>query len=246
MGDRRNGRLEVIDLQTLGESGDEYLTPAIDFETESEEEIIFSSTSHERGSTKSLLDQSPSNELNQVLGNRTRQGKATLRKELNVINGVTLIVGSIIGSGIFISPKIVLCHSGSFGVSMIAWLIGGFIALAGALCYVELGLLIRTSGGDYSFLLEAYSFNRKNKVGTAFGGCVAFLYVWSTAFIIRPGSFAILTLTCSHYLSQPFFIGCVVPETVVKLVALSVACKCVCVCVCVCVCLGMRMIYFCI
>ena len=230
MGDRRNGRLEVIDLQTLGGSGDEYFTAG--GETESEEEILFSSTSLDRNSTRSLLNQSPSNKLNHVLDNGTRQGKTTLRKELNVINGVTLIVGSIIGSGIFISPKIVLCHSGSFGASMIAWLIGGFIALAGALCYVELGLLVRTSGGDYSFLLEAYSFNRKNKLGTTLGGCVAFLYVWSTVFIIRPGSYAILALTCSHYLSQPFFIGCVVPETVVKLVALSVVGK-LCVYVCV-------------
>lgn len=221
MGDRKSGRLEVINLQTLGGSGDEYLTPA-GGETESEEEILFTSASLERSSTKSLLDTVPSGKRDLKQDNGTRYGKTTLRKELTVINGVTLIVGSIIGSGIFISPKIVLCHSGSFGVSMIAWLIGAFIALAGALCFVELGLLVRTSGGDYSFLLEAYSFNRKTKFGTAFGGCVAFLYIWSTSFVVRPGSFAILALTCSHYLCEPFFLGCVVPEAVVKLIALSV------------------------
>lgn len=210
MADKEYGRLELVNVAG---------------ETESEEEIIFSSPAVRHGSTRRLLETSAPTKLGNLLINGTSRGKTTLKKELNVFYGVSMIVGGIIGSGIFISPKIVLCHSGSFGVSMIVWLIGACITLAGALCFVELGLLIRSSGGDYSFLLEAYTFNRKTKIRTVFGSCIAFLYVWSTSFIVRPGGFAILALTCSHYVSQPFFIGCVAPDGVVKLLALCVICK---------------------
>ena len=195
--------------------------------SESEEEVIFTAT---RGL---LSETQPSHVLSSGFREAVSSG-TSLRKELTVFNGVTLIVGGIIGSGIFFTPKLILCYTGSFGVSMVAWLVGAFIALAGALCFVELGLLIRSSGGDYSFLLEGFSFNRKNKVVTAVGGGVAFLYIWCTVFIIRPGSFAILTLTCAHYLAQPFFVSCSAPESVVKLIALSVISEWrVCVCVCV-------------
>ncbi|XP_064393081.1 b(0,+)-type amino acid transporter 1-like [Halichondria panicea] len=167
-----------------------------------EEEIVFSRTA--------------------LLPNQPLPSIPSLRKELSLFNGVTLIVGAIIGSGIFFTPKIVLYHTGSLGVSMVAWMVGALIALAGSLCYMELGLLVRSSGGEYSFLLEGYSFNRRNKGTTLLGGCIAFLYIWCSVFIVRPGSFAILTLTCAHYLAQPFFIDCSAPEAVVKLIALAI------------------------
>lgn len=146
--------------------------------------------------------------------------QAKLKKELTLFLGVAYVVGGIIGSGIFITPRTILCRTGSFGLTLIVWVIGGVIAMGGGICYIELSLLIKKSGAEFSFIKEAYSFRRKME---ALGSFLSFLFLWSSMCVIRASSIALITLTCARYLIRPFFIDCEsIPESAVKLLSLAI------------------------
>ncbi len=149
-------------------------------------------------------------------------GGKKLQKEVNVLHMVGFIVGEIIGSGIFVSPFIVLNRTGSAGLSLITWAMGGFFAVCGSLCYIELGTLLRKSGGEYTIIRETYTFRELKKPWLEFlGSLMAFLFTWASCFIIRPISIGIITLTFGRYLARPFYIGCDIPPYTVRLLALS-------------------------
>lgn len=152
-----------------------------------------------------------------------REG-ATLAKEMGLVDGVAFVVGAIIGSGIFISPGVVLAHSGSAGVSIICWLLGMLMAIAGALCYIEVGLLFPKTGGEYVYLCEAYSFKKKNTALDFIGSLLAFLYIWTSG-LIRPAGAAVITLTSAKYLAKPFFVDSDVPSFLLKTLSLILICK---------------------
>src|SRR5688572_1531104 len=89
---------------------------------------------------------------------------------------IALVVGIVIGAGIFRVPSLVAANAGSGSMMLTAWLLGGLVSLIGALCYAELTTTFPNTGGDYYFLKKS------------FGKRVAFLFAWARMSVIQTGS----------------------------------------------------------
>ena len=209
--DHLSGGLSDVDQ----DSGSELISPPA-----AEEGALVKTKSRARSALSKLKTRKVKDNTEEASDGKSQN---SLKKELTLFSSVAYVVGSIIGSGIFITPQTILCRTGSFGLSMIVWVIGGIVAMAGGLCYIELGLLIRKSGGDFSYIKEIYSFKNKNKGTEVLGSLLSFLFLWGSMCVIQSSSIAIITLVCAQYLIRPFFIECKdVPVNPVKLLSISI------------------------
>jgi APA family basic amino acid/polyamine antiporter len=114
---------------------------------------------------------------------------------LSVFDGVMMLVGIVVGIGIFKTPSLVAANSGSGAAFIGLWVLGGFVALVGALCYAELGSSHASSGGEYHFLSKAYG----RKLGMLFG--------WARCTIIQPGAIAAVAFVYGEYISEVINLG---------------------------------------
>jgi APA family basic amino acid/polyamine antiporter len=127
----------------------------------------------------------------------TTQGSATapttahkLSRRLNLFDATMLVMGGIIGAGIFVNPAEVARQVNTPLLILGAWLLGGLIALAGAFVYAELAARRPEVGGQYAYLRDAYH------------PTVAFLYGWSLLLVIQSGGMAAVAITFARYFAE--------------------------------------------
>src|SRR5580693_8482102 len=105
-----------------------------------------------------------------------------LPRVLGVWHATAIVVGTIIGSGIFLVPQEMMRAVGSSSLVYLAWLVGGLLSLFGAMTYAELGAVRPYAGGEYVYLRDAY------------GNLTAFLYMWTWFAVAKPASIATVTV----------------------------------------------------
>jgi APA family basic amino acid/polyamine antiporter len=108
--------------------------------------------------------------------NPNTDDKHTLIRGLGLVAAVSVIIGNVIGTGVFLKARVMTCNVGTPGWVLIAWIAAGLLSLAGALTYAELTAMKPVAGGEYVFLRDAY------------GRLSSFLFGWMQMFVAKPGS----------------------------------------------------------
>jgi APA family basic amino acid/polyamine antiporter len=130
------------------------------------------------------------------------QPQTELPRVLNASHATSIVVGIIIGSGIFLVPREMMAAVGSSGLVYAVWIVGGLLSLFGAMTYAEIAALRPKYGGEYAFLREAY------------GDLTGFLYMWTWITIAKPASMATIaaglarvlaTFPVFHFFELPAF-----------------------------------------
>ncbi|UJR36528.1 hypothetical protein I4U23_029249 [Adineta vaga] len=163
---------------------------------------------HRRASIASVVHPDP-------LGVVLPVDEVTLKRHLGLFSGVCFIVGIIIGSGIFVSPKGVLRETQSVGLCLVIWMACGLVSLLGALCYAEIGTVIPRNGAEVAYMKEGIG-----SLHARTGDILAYLFSWTNTFILKPSSIAVLTLTFSQYFLSGIMDDCGPPEELVKMMAI--------------------------
>ena len=117
----------------------------------------------------------------------TDQAPAAPRASLSTLDVAAMLVGIVIGIGIFKTPSLVANFVPDETWFIGLWLLGGFVIFVGALCYAELGSSRPSAGGEYQFLKEAY------------GPSVSVLFAWARCSVIQPGAIAAVAFVLGDY-----------------------------------------------
>ncbi|KAF9052662.1 L-methionine transporter [Panaeolus papilionaceus] len=120
-------------------------------------------------------------------GNLHTEGQ---EKNISLLNGIALVVGLQIGSGIFSSPGVVVANTHSVGASLVVWVISGLLAWTGASSFAELGSAIPQNGGAQAYLSYAY------------GPLVSYLFAWTAIIALKPGGNAVISLIFGEYVNR--------------------------------------------
>jgi APA family basic amino acid/polyamine antiporter len=131
-----------------------------------------------------------------------------LSRQIGLFDATMVVMGGIIGSGIFLNPAVVARALPATGLMLAAWLTGGVIAICGAFIYAELAARMPLTGGEYAYLREAY------------GPLVAFLYGWATLLVVQTGGMAAVSVTFARYALD--LTGSRLPDSVVAVAAMVV------------------------
>lgn len=140
----------------------------------------------------------------------TSSTRSGLSAKIGFWEGVGLVLGLQIGSGIFTTPGIVYARCKSWKVSLVIWIVGGLLAWTGAASYSELGTRYPRNGGTQAYLAEMY------------GRFMAFSYAWSTIAILKPGSQAIVATVLAEYFARLLGIKSQVAERITASLAVIV------------------------
>jgi APA family basic amino acid/polyamine antiporter len=135
-------------------------------------------------------------------------GTTALLRRLGAFDATMIVMGGIIGSGIFLNPTVVAKQVHTPALILGAWIAGGVIALLGAFAYAELAALRPEVGGQYAYLRDAYH------------PSVAFMYGWALLLIVQSGGMAAVAATFARYALS--LVGIAVPEWTVAVAALLI------------------------
>src|SRR5213080_1516034 len=141
------------------------------------------------------------------MGNPDRN-EVPLARRLGLFDATMIVMGGIIGAGIFVNPSVVASQVHTPMLILGAWLIGGAIALIGAFVYAELAVLRPRVGGQYAYLRDAYH------------PIVAFLYGWTLLLVVQTGGRAGAPIIFGRYF--PELSGLPVPEQAVAAITLAI------------------------
>jgi APA family basic amino acid/polyamine antiporter len=127
--------------------------------------------------------------------NNEKTGEGSPKQVLRLADATAIIVGLIIGAGIFKTPSLVAGGSGSEAMMVVAWVVGGLVSIIGAMCYAELATAYPSAGGEYHF------------IGRAFGRVPAFFYAWARMSVIVTGSIAVFAFVFGDYCARLLSFG---------------------------------------
>src|SRR5579864_1758272 len=119
-----------------------------------------------------------------------QEQRYTLKRDLGIWSAASIVVGTVIGSAIFIVPKNMILDVGTPAMAFAVWIFGGMLSLFGALSYAELAAAMPEAGGEYVYLREAY------------GPLWGFIYGWTQMWVAKSGSIATLATGFFIYLAN--------------------------------------------